>query len=130
MTALDNVYNVENWSATGHMVGSDIAQNTACRAPGFAPATFFMESIIEHVAFELGVDAYTVRKLNLYNQGDTTPFGQKLLNYTLPSVLDALENSSDYKERATAVTKFNQENRWVKRGLSVLPHKYGVVVVV
>ena len=39
-------------------------------------------------------------------------------------------SSSDYEERAAAVAKFNQENRWVKRGLSVLPHKYGVVVVV
>ncbi|XP_054482672.1 xanthine dehydrogenase/oxidase-like [Anoplopoma fimbria] len=33
---------------------------------------------------------------------------------------------SDYDERRRAVDRFNQQNRWKKRGMSIIPIKYGI----
>lgn len=33
---------------------------------------------------------------------------------------------SDYAARRSAVDQFNQQNRWKKRGMSIIPIKYGV----
>lgn len=33
---------------------------------------------------------------------------------------------SDYSARQRAVEQFNQQNRWRKRGMSIIPIKYGI----
>lgn len=33
---------------------------------------------------------------------------------------------SDHDARRSAVQRFNQQNRWKKRGMSIIPVKYGV----
>lgn len=33
---------------------------------------------------------------------------------------------SDYDARRSAVDQFNQQNRWKKRGMSIIPIKYGI----
>lgn len=85
-----------------------------------------MESIIEKVAASLNVSSDVVRAANYYKEGQLTVYGQPLVNFTLPQVLDNLYSRSGYQDRLKAVTKFNNENRWRKRGVYLLPHKYGV----
>lgn len=39
---------------------------------------------------------------------------------------DECKSKSDYENRRAAVERFNQQNRWKKRGMSIIPIKYGI----
>jgi len=66
---------------------------TQTRTPGSPQVTFAMESQIDIIARELGMDPVEFRRQNLLNDGDPSPFGQKLQNIlaheTLKKALDA-----------------------------------------
>lgn len=36
------------------------------------------------------------------------------------------KTKSDYESRRRAIDLFNQQNRWKKRGMSIIPIKYGI----
>ena len=44
----------------------------------------------------------------------------------MPNMLRDLANSSNYKERKNIIEKFNKNNKWKKRGIIMLPTKYGI----
>jgi CO/xanthine dehydrogenase Mo-binding subunit len=66
---------------------------TQTRTPGSPQVVFAMESQIDIIARELGVDPVAFRRKNLLNDGDPSPFGQKLQNIlaheTLKKAVDA-----------------------------------------
>lgn len=39
---------------------------------------------------------------------------------------DECKLKSDYSARCKTVDQFNQQNRWKKRGISIIPIKYGI----
>lgn len=39
---------------------------------------------------------------------------------------DDCKRKSDYDNRRSAVDQFNRQNRWKKRGMSIIPIKYGI----
>ncbi|KAK7099380.1 uncharacterized protein [Littorina saxatilis] len=123
---IDNAYNCANWKVTPVLVKTNKASNTACRAPGSLPAQFIMESMMEHVAKSLNKDPSDVRKLNFYTKGQVTPFGMKLDYCNLAPLVTQLETSCNLAARKTEVSVFNQANRWKKRGLSMVPTKFGI----
>lgn len=65
------------------------------------------EWIMEQISYELSIDPLEVRFANL----DTL----KLAAYK--TMVNTVKTKSDYTLRRAAVDKFNQENRWKKRGL-------------
>ncbi|XP_076115153.1 xanthine dehydrogenase-like isoform X1 [Mytilus galloprovincialis] len=123
---MDNAYFCENWKLTPVAVKTNKPINTACRAPGSTPAIFMMESIMENVAKELNLDPTAFRTLNLYKKGQKTPLGDVLNYCNIRQLVPQLLASSDYTNRAAAVQAFNQANRWKKKGLSVVPIKFGL----
>lgn len=84
------------------------------------------ETIIEHVAAHLKTDPLTIRRLNLYKEGEQTHFGQALENWHIPRMLDQIVESSQYYERQLHIQKFNDANNFRKRGICVLPTKFGI----
>jgi len=46
--------------------------------------------------------------MNLYKEGDYTPFGQKLRNVTLSDCWNQLMEQSNFELRRTAVDEFNK----------------------
>jgi xanthine dehydrogenase molybdopterin-binding subunit B len=44
----------------------------------------------------------------------------------IQSVWSMLKESSGYADRVRAVADFNKANRWRKRGLSIIPTKFGI----
>ena len=59
------------------------------RAP-FAPqCAFAVESHLEHVARESGLDPLAFKAAHLWQEGDTTPLGQRVLPFGLPAALAA-----------------------------------------
>ncbi len=84
------------------------------------------ETIIEHIATYLKIDPLTIRRLNLYKEGDLTHYGQRLDQWNVPRLLDELIQSSDYIQRQKNVEEFNRTNNYRKRGLSIVPNKFTI----
>jgi len=67
-----------------------------------------------------------IRELNLYKEGDITHFHQKLINCTLQTCWTQCLQLSRFEERKEKVKIFNASNKWTKRGISIVPVKFGI----
>lgn len=69
---------------------------TQTRTPGSPQVVFAMESQIDIIALELGVDPVAFRRKNLLNDGDPSPFGQKLQNILAHDTLNKAVDASGW----------------------------------
>jgi xanthine dehydrogenase/oxidase len=121
----DNAYMVPNSRMQIDVCRTNKAPNTAFRAFGDIQSKLITENAIDDVAFVLGMSPEEVRKKNLYRRGDATPFGQALSYCYMREVWDHLEKVSRFEEKKAEVERFNAENKWRKRGIAMIPVKYG-----
>lgn len=89
-----------------------------------------IETIVEHVATYLKQNPLDIRRLNLFKEGDLTSFNQPLELWNVPRILDELIQSSDFIKRQSIVDEFNRTNQYRKRGLTIMPVKYGIGFIV
>jgi xanthine dehydrogenase/oxidase len=82
--------------------------------------------MVEHVATYLKVDPLVIRRLNMYKEGDITYFGQPLERWNIPRLMDELIKSSDFIQRQKDIEAFNKLNTYRKRGIAILPTKFGI----
>jgi xanthine dehydrogenase/oxidase len=137
----DGCYMVDTLQANGTIYRTNKPSNTAFRTFGTVQPYAVFEDAIEHVAHRLSqtlgrrVSPEEVRRKNLYQTGviqgstkifDRTHIGQDLIFCNIRKLWDSLYESSDFEQRAQAVEKFNQANRWRKRGIAMIPQKYGI----
>nr|XP_045608547.1 xanthine dehydrogenase/oxidase-like [Procambarus clarkii] len=134
-------YSCPNWLVTPQFVLTNTPCNTWCRTPGTLEGVTLMEEILEHVAQELNIDPVELRKRNLMPDGATRRVNHRLLalrsriagrevtrcprEMTVPKnlisdMIDELMVSAEVQRRTQAITQFNQENRWKKRGLGFM----------
>ncbi|HEX9455390.1 MAG TPA: xanthine dehydrogenase family protein molybdopterin-binding subunit, partial [Candidatus Binatia bacterium] len=71
---------------------------TQTRTPGSPQTTFAVESQIDIIARELGMDPVEFRMKNLLNAGDPTPFGQKLQGIVVKETLAKALEVSGWKK--------------------------------
>jgi len=71
---------------------------TQTRTPGSPQTTFAMESQIDIIARELGMDPIEFRIKNLLDDGDATPFGQKLKGIAVKETLKKALDTSNWKK--------------------------------
>ncbi|XP_024942171.1 xanthine dehydrogenase 1 isoform X2 [Cephus cinctus] len=107
-------YDPTTWSCVGNEAKTDLPANTYCRAPGSTEAISMAENMMEHIARAVGKDPVEVRLINM-NEKDGT---------VLKPLIEDLKKSSDFDARKRAVDTFNKENRWKKKGISLIPMKY------
>ncbi len=124
----ENAYYIPNVEFTGTICRTNLPSNTAFRGFGGPQGVASMENIIEEIAVHLGIDAYEVRRRNLYgvHERNVTPYGQLVRNNTLPEVLDRLVETAAYRARRTAVAAFNSSSRVHLKGISLTPVKFGI----
>ena len=72
---------------------------TQTRTPGSPQTTFAMESQIDIIARELGMDPVEFRMKNLLDDGDATPFGQKLKGVVVKKTLKKALDVSGWAKR-------------------------------
>lgn len=65
-------------------------------------------------------------QINLYQEGQRTHYHQPVLDWHVPRLLEECRTNSEYDRRRAEVDKFNKEHRWRKRGIALLPTKFGV----
>lgn len=98
----------------------------AFRGFGGPQAMLTCETIVEHVAAFLDKDPLAIRQMNIYVEGDTTHFKQELTSWHVPRMIDELIASSEFKKRQRAIEQFNEKNAYRKRGISLIPTKFGI----
>ncbi|MEK6410081.1 MAG: molybdopterin cofactor-binding domain-containing protein [Acidobacteriota bacterium] len=121
----DSAYMVPNYQTSGDVCQTNKASNTAMRSMGLVQGMLAQEDAIEAAAHRIGMLAEDVRAKNLYQQGQLTPFGQVVDYCYLDEVWKRIAKLSDFDRRRAKVEQFNQQNRWRKRGISMIPVKYG-----
>ncbi|KAE8449862.1 hypothetical protein EG329_007339 [Mollisiaceae sp. DMI_Dod_QoI] len=126
-THLENCYEIPNVLIRGHVCKTNTHSNTAFRGFGGPQAMFITESYMCAIAEGLNIPIDELRWKNLYKQGQLTPFLQKIdEDWHVPMLLEQARKEADYDARKIAIDKFNSENRWKKRGISMIPTKFGL----
>ncbi|KAM9328515.1 xanthine dehydrogenase/oxidase-like [Pholidichthys leucotaenia] len=123
---MENSYSIQNIRGQGFLCRTNLPSNTAFRGFGGPQGMMVAESWITDVAQRLGKSPEEVRRLNLYVEGDSTPYNQILERLTLDRCWDECLLRSGYDQQRAAINLYNRENRWTKRGLAVVPTKFCV----
>ena len=131
---IDNCYYLPNLHIVGHRCKTNMQSATAFRGFGGPQGMFGIETVIEDIAHQLGKDPLDVRRINLYQDpalsGDpgslTTQYNQPIEDWIGDKVIDQLEAESGYHARREQVNAFNQTSRHRKKGLALVPLKFGI----
>ncbi|OAA55836.1 Aldehyde oxidase/xanthine dehydrogenase [Niveomyces insectorum RCEF 264] len=128
MTHCDNCYRIPHVRVRGRLCKTNTMSNTAFRGFGGPQGLFVAESYMAAVADRLGMPVEALRARNLYRGGDATPFNQTLdaRDWHVPRMYAQLADDAQYTARRAAVTAFNARHRWRKRGLALVPTKFGI----
>lgn len=126
MLHAENAYYIPNVRIIGRACRTNLPPNTAFRGFGAPQGIFAIEHAVERIARKLGMDPMEVRKRNAYLEGQETPYGQPVHEAAGAELLGRLERSSKYGELRKSVDEFNRENRELKRGIGVVPVKFGI----
>eukprot|EP00756_Hemistasia_phaeocysticola_P010067 Hpha_TRINITY_DN14989_c0_g4::TRINITY_DN14989_c0_g4_i1::g.143164::m.143164/K00106/XDH; xanthine dehydrogenase/oxidase len=124
--ACDNCYDIKNWDVTITSCYTDMPWNTAMRGPGWVPAIFNAEHLISAVAAKVGLPIDAIRSKNYYQKNAVTPYGMTLSSWNIPELLQKAKTSCGYDARTAEVAAFNKANKWVKKGLALMPSKFSV----
>ncbi|KAL5219138.1 hypothetical protein ABZP36_019822 [Zizania latifolia] len=122
----DNVYDISNIRISGQVCFTNFPSNTAFRGFGGPQGMLIAENWIQHVATELKRSPEEIKELNFQSDGTVLHYGQLLKNCTVRSVWDELKASCNFMEARKAVIGFNNNNRWRKRGIAMVPTKFGI----
>jgi xanthine dehydrogenase/oxidase len=128
---VDNCYNFPNIRAEAVACKTVQAPHTAFRGFGGPQGMAACEHVMEHLAVGCNVPMEQFRRNNMYKNGDTTHFGsvmgsQTLGKWNVPTIWDRLYRELDIPSRRAEVEKFNANNKWLKRGIALLPTKFGI----
>ena len=127
----DGCYNFPNFQSNGTVYRTNKTSNTAMRTFGTIQPYMLLEDAIEQAAHALKIPAEQLRRQNFYRSGnlydfDRAPYGQALQFCIITELWDDLMEKAEFQARSAAVEKFNRENRYRKRGIVMLPQKYGI----
>jgi CO/xanthine dehydrogenase Mo-binding subunit len=95
-------YKCENLDIQGYEVLTNKVSVGALRAPGAHNVTFAIESHMDIMARELGLDPIEVRLKNAVEEGDPLPSGQPYPRIGLKQCIDAIAESEVWRRRSTA----------------------------
>ena len=121
----DNCYLIPTFGVKGTVYKTNEASNISMRAFGVVQTILAQEDAIEQVGYATGRAPEEIRRELLYANGDRTHYGEELHGCTIQANWQQLYDDSDFANRAAAVEVFNAGSRWKKRGIAMIPLKYG-----
>ncbi|CAL7962117.1 Xanthine dehydrogenase molybdopterin binding subunit [Gammaproteobacteria bacterium] len=122
----DNAYFIPDVRIIGKACKTNLPPNTAFRGFGAPQGIFTMENVIEAIADKLNLDPLLVREVNLYKNGEHTPFGQPVYEPCHSELFARLKKMAHYEQLSQEVKNFNQENKYIKHGIGIVPIKFGI----
>ncbi|NTF52641.1 molybdopterin-dependent oxidoreductase [Agrobacterium rhizogenes] len=124
-TRIDNAYMIDNFLSQIDVCRTNTSPNTAMRAFGDIQATNIVENLIDDAAAALNMRAEDLREKNFYQRGDVTPYGQTLTACYMSEVWRYLKQKANFDDQLAKVQAFNGQHKWRKRGIALIPVKYG-----
>jgi hypothetical protein len=131
---IDNCYHLPNLHVVSHRCKTNTQSSTAFRGFGGPQGMFGIETVIEAIA-RSWADPLDVRRVNLYrdpaDSGDAAVDdhalrpGDRGLRRRPAVLLAELEAESGYARRAD-IDAFNAASRTRKKGLAIVPLKFGI----
>ncbi len=121
-----NSYFIPNVKATGISCKTNVPPNTAFRGFGGPQAMFVIESAIKKISEKLDVPAYMIQQKNLLREGDEFPYGQRAENCNAKKSWNEALSKFKYEERLQSINQFNLENKFLKKGIAVMPICFGI----
>ncbi|KAG0460141.1 hypothetical protein HPP92_023269 [Vanilla planifolia] len=122
----DNVYSIPHIRVSGKVCFTNLPSNTAFRGFGGPQGMLIAENWIHHVSMEIHRSPEDIRELNFHTEGHILHYGQVIQNCTLKLVWNELKESCNFPNVREAVNAFNSCNRWRKRGVAMVPTKFGI----
>ena len=150
MLHADNCYHLPNIRIESHRLKTNTQSATAYRGFGGPQGIVGIERVVDHVAFALGVDPLVVRQANFYRamapsgpgtgrriggtysphpeqfSAQTTPYHMEVEDFIGQDLVADLTKRADYAGRRAAVAAWNAANPLLKRGLALVPVKFGI----
>ncbi len=125
---IDNCYYLPAVSATGFLCKTHTVSNTAFRGFGGPQGMVAIEAVLDRIARQLGLPLEDVQRRNFYGATprDVTPYGQIVEDNIAPLLMERLLRTADVARRRAEIAEFNRANRIVKKGLAVMPVKFGI----
>lgn len=123
---IDGCYLIPNFHVRARPCKTNTVSNTAFRGFGGPQGMFIAESYMEEIADRLMIPVEELREINFYQPNEITHFNQELKDWHVPLMYRQVIEESDYHVRRKAVENFNAEHKWKKRGLSIIPTKFGI----
>ncbi|MEY4153990.1 MAG: Xanthine dehydrogenase molybdenum-binding subunit [Pseudomonadota bacterium] len=131
---IDNCYFIPNLKLISHRCKTNTQSATAFRGFGGPQGMFGIETIIEQIANDIGKDPLDVRMLNIYQDPAVsgnpatmvTQYGQTIADWVGDKVMTQVATEAKYRERRNSVNAFNKVNKRRKRGLALVPLKFGI----
>lgn len=105
---VENSYNIPNVRVHGYVCKTNLPSNVAFRGFGAPQSMLVGEFIIRKISEYLNKDPIEVAYLNLYREGNLTPYNQKLEYCTLTRCWKECLAASDMVERRKLVEKYNR----------------------
>lgn len=128
LTHLDNCYFIPNADFLGVACKTNTVSNTAFRGFGGPQGMLAIEAIIDSVSRQLGIDPNAVRAVNFYGEatGNVTPYDQEVEDNRINDVVDRVLVNAEWDKRRAEIDAFNRENTVLKKGLAMMPVKFGI----
>lgn len=73
-----------------------------------------------------GGNLISFQEINFQGEGSILHYGQKLQHCTLAPLWNELKLSCEFSKARSEVCQFNTHNRWRKRGVAMIPTKFGI----
>ncbi|KZE33201.1 xanthine dehydrogenase molybdenum binding subunit apoprotein [Crenobacter luteus] len=124
----DNAYYLDEFDILSIRGKTNTQSNTAFRGFGGPQGIIAIEYMIDTIARKLGKDPLDVRKINFYGKTDrnVTPYQMTVEDNVIHELVAELEETSEYRKRRQEVNEFNAKNKILKKGLALVPVKFGI----
>ena len=125
---VDNCYHLPAVTARGYLCKTHTVSNTAFRGFGGPQGMLAIEAVLDRIARKLGKPLDQVRRRNFYGAAprNVTPYGQPVDDNIAPQLTERLLHSADVARRREEIAAFNRTSPIVKRGLALMPVKFGI----
>ncbi|KAM9767058.1 aldehyde oxidase 1-like isoform 2-T2 [Menidia menidia] len=123
---MDNAYNIPNLRGRAAACRTNLPSNTSFRGFGVPQSLLVVENMLNDVALLLGRPADQIREINMYKGPSVTHYKFEFSPENMLRCWEECKRRSDYSGRRSALQQFNQQSRWRKRGMAIVPVKYGI----
>ena len=127
---VDNVYDWTRLRARGVVCKTALPPSTAFRGFGGPQGMVVTEHVVEHLAHALGHGDHgdALRAANMYGEDDVTHYAQPIAScaWRVPRCVARVKETSGYDDRVASVAAFNDAHAHRKRGLALVPTKFGI----